>query len=378
VIVPGEHSPPAAPPAEPALRPEPSERSTAVAPRVRNPAWVWARRTLAVLVIGFAAGAAYNRRGDLAQASRMLGHLRVGWLAVAIALEAGSMVVLARLQRHLLRAGGVRIRLRPMVEITLAGNALGTSLPGGVAWAATWAYGQLRRRGADRLLAGWVILTAGALGSFALFVMVAAGSWLAGSRGPVAHLRWLTAALAAIPLAAALTALAGRRSRRVRRVFAALWALCLQRLPGAHLMARVADRMRYVQTTPRVWATAFGLALANWVDDAACMAACILALGLHVPWRGFLVVYSLTQISASLPVTPGGLGVVEGSMTALLVAYGMTGGAALASVLLYRIVSYWGLVPIGWGAWLALATPAGLVKRPRGGLRPTRPARSGH
>jgi hypothetical protein len=73
-----------------------------------------------------------------------------------------------------------------------------------------------------------------------------------------------------------------------------------------------------------------------------------------VPWRGLLVIYSLTQISASLPVTPGGLGVVEGSMAALLVAYGVPTGQSLAVVLLYRIVSFWGLVPIGWGTWLWL------------------------
>jgi uncharacterized membrane protein YbhN (UPF0104 family) len=96
------------------------------------------------------------------------------------------------------------------------------------------------------------------------------------------------------------------------------------------------------------------LALLNWLYDALCLVACIKALGLSVPWRGVLVIYGLTQVSASLPITPGGLGVVEGSMAALLVGYGTPTTSALAIVLLYRIVSFWGLVPIGWAAWLGL------------------------
>jgi hypothetical protein len=59
----------------------------------------------------------------------MRSHLRVGWLLVAIAAEVGSMVAFARVQRWLLRASGVRVPIVSIVEITLAGAALSTSLP---------------------------------------------------------------------------------------------------------------------------------------------------------------------------------------------------------------------------------------------------------
>jgi hypothetical protein len=102
------------------------------------------------------------------------------------------------------------------------------------------------------------------------------------------------------------------------------------------------------------WLEAFGLALANWVYDAATLVVCLFALGTGVPWRGILVAYSLTQIAASIPITPGGLGVVEGSLAALLVAYGLPPGEALTATFLYRLVSFWGLVPIGWATWVGL------------------------
>ena len=48
-----------------------------------------------------------------------------------------------------------------------------------------------------------------------------------------------------------------------------------------------------------------------WLESCACLVACILAVHGHVPWRGILVAYALTQVLASIPLTPGGIGVVE-------------------------------------------------------------------
>ncbi|HET6793736.1 MAG TPA: YbhN family protein, partial [Acidimicrobiales bacterium] len=318
----------------------------------------WLRHGLTVALLVAAVVVLVGRRHQLVEAGRMLGHLNLAWLGVALVLEGASMVVFARLQWWLLRAGGVTIGLGTMVEITLAGNAMGTSLPGGAAWSASWAYGQLRRRGADRVLAGWVILVAGALGSFALFVVVAAGAFVAGSRGPVAGLRPVAAALAAIPVAAGVLALVARRSPAVsgacRRAWSAARGGPAPIAKAAEVMAGVFTRLQLVKPGARGWTEAFGLALANWLDDAACLAACMLALGVHIPWRGVLVAYGLTQIAASLPVTPGGIGVVEGSLAALLVGYGVPAAEAMAVTLLYRLVSFWGLVPVGWGAWAAI------------------------
>ncbi len=49
-------------------------------------------------------------------------------------------------------------------------------------------------------------------------------------------------------------------------------------------------------------------------------------------------------------------------MSAGLVLAGGTGAAVIAAVLLYRIVSAWALVPLGWGLWRTMpnAHPAQL------------------
>lgn len=317
-----------------------------------------ARRLLFVVLGGVAVLAAVQHRSELAAAGAMLSRLEWRWVAVAVAAEIASMVVFARLQRWLLRAGGVDVELAPMVGITLAGNAMAMSLPGGAAWSATWAFGQLRRRGANRTLAAWVVLVAGALASFAVFVLVAVGSWVAGGRGPVAGLRWLAGVLAAIPVVVALGWSLARRSRTFGRVLSRAWQAAAGRsaviAQVGRLGRRTVDNLGLVRPGPVGWAEAFGLALSNWLYDAVVLVAALEALRVPIPWRGILVVYGLTQVSASLPVTPGGLGVVEGSMAALLIAYGVHAPEAFATVLLYRIISFWGLVPVGWAAFLGL------------------------
>jgi hypothetical protein len=314
----------------------------------------WLRRAGVLLVLVVAVVAGVGRSHDLATAGHSLLHVRWGLVLVALGLEAASMVVFARIQQRLLRAGNVHVGLAPMTAIALAANSLALTLPGGVAWGATWVFRRLRGHGADRPLAGWVVLVAGALGSFALFLVVAAGIEIAGGRGPVAHLRPVAASLAAIPVVGGGLVLLGRRStgaqaagRRVAR--ATTGAPHLRQL--ADVAATLATRVGAVGLDVRGW-TAIGLlAMLNWFIDCACLVTCVWAISGTVPWRGVLVAYGLAQVAASFPLVPGGLGVVEGSLSFFLVAYGMSAESALAGVFLYRIVSFWSVVPVGWGIW---------------------------
>ncbi len=97
-----------------------------------------------------------------------------------------------------------------------------------------------------------------------------------------------------------------------------------------------------------------------------------------MPWQGLLLAYGAGQLAANLPITPGGLGVVEGSLAIALVAYGNSEASTVAAVLLYRVVSFWAMLPLGWTAWAVLtararrghATEPGRVTPPAQGVRP--------
>jgi uncharacterized membrane protein YbhN (UPF0104 family) len=263
------------------------------------------------------------------------------WLVAGFVFEGASLAPIGLLQRRLLRAGDVNISAVDVTKISVAANAILVSLPAGGAWSATWSWRELRRHGADRALAAWVVVVAGAASGFALLVLFVAGAELAGNHGPVASLRWLARTLAGIAAGGFLLVLAtrGRHSRRSH---------------SESGLARLFDQTRVVRLSPRAWAAALSLALANWLLDMACLVACIAAVGADIDWRGVVVVYALTQMIAVLPLTPGGLGVVEAGFTALLVRYGTAMPSAIAIVVVYRALTFWPLVPAGWVVWWRL------------------------
>ena len=94
---------------------------------------------------------------------------------------------------------------------------------------------------------------------------------------------------------------------------------------------------------------------ANWLFDCACFAMMFLAVDASIPWKGLLLAYGAGQLAANLPFTPGGLGVVEGSITIALVAFGGSQVSTVDAVLMYRVISFWLVLVVGWGFWGQLA-----------------------
>jgi uncharacterized protein (TIRG00374 family) len=78
-----------------------------------------------------------------------------------------------------------------------------------------------------------------------------------------------------------------------------------------------------------------------------------------------LLAYSAAGIIALFPLTPGGLGIVEASLSGLLILAGVHPSDAVLATLAYRIASYW--LP------LLAGPPAYLLFRHRYGT-PTQPA----
>jgi uncharacterized protein (TIRG00374 family) len=91
------------------------------------------------------------------------------------------------------------------------------------------------------------------------------------------------------------------------------------------------------------------LGFLNWLFDAAVLFASLAAMGQTIPVRGVAVAYTLGQLVSAIPILPGGGGTIEATMSAGLTFAGGTAAAVIAAVLLYRIVSAWALVPLGWG-----------------------------
>ena len=116
------------------------------------------------------------------------------------------------------------------------------------------------------------------------------------------------------------------------------------------------------------------LAFLNWLADAGVLAASIAAVGAPVPWRDLLFVYAVGTAVASAGVMPGGLGVVEGALALTLMGAGLRHPVALAAVLIYRLISFWMVISVGWLIYF-LAPDGPSRKVENGAPTPARAAR---
>ena len=82
--------------------------------------------------------------------------------------------------------------------------------------------------------------------------------------------------------------------------------------------------------------------------DAGVLAVSIVAVGAAVPWRDLLFAYAVGTAAASAGVVRGGLGVVEGALALTLMGAGVRHPVALAAVLIYRFISFWMVISVGW------------------------------
>jgi glycosyltransferase 2 family protein len=124
----------------------------------------------------------------------------------------------------------------------------------------------------------------------------------------------------------------------------------LLRARVAPTLGQVLPRLLEVAQQPRKLIEGIGGALLLSVTYILCLAACVQAFGGSVAIVGIAVVYLTGSALGSIVPTPGGLGAVEAALTAGLVATGLHGTEAASAVLLFRLLTFWLPVPVGWVA----------------------------
>jgi hypothetical protein len=312
------------------------------------------------LGVAFLVAFTLTRRETLVQSVALLGHIRWIWVPVALGLEWLSISAFARMQRCLLRAGGASIGAGSMLATVYASNALSTSVPlAGPELGAAFTFRRFKQQGVDSALAGWSLMIGGVVSVVAGVFVLMGGAFLSGN-DLLAVIGVVGAAFGVAVVVVMHTAIRNARLRSALTPGGA-WILgrarrLLRRPMGNpdEEMRVWADRLATLRPDPSAWILVSGLALANWLTDAGVFAASIFAVGAIVPWQALLLVYGSGVVVRSLGITPGGLGLVEGTLCLGLVGAGLPGGQALASVLLYRLISFWMVAAAGWVVFLCL------------------------
>ena len=138
------------------------------------------------------------------------------------------------------------------------------------------------------------------------------------------------------------------------------------------LLAKVAERITMLVNSRRTLWAAFTWAALNWLFDAACLWVFVWSFGTTMSPIDLLVAYGLANILAAIPLTPGGLGVVEGVLIATIVPFGVPHSQAILAVLAYRLVNFWIPIPIGGVSYASLQwrKEGSLTKAPASGPSP--------
>ncbi len=309
-----------------------------------------------VLVLGVAALGIWALRGhdaELSASIALIEHAQAWPLVLAVFAEAGSVAAFGIFTWRLL---GVGLEVPPLlktVAVATANTTINNTVPGGTAFASVYTYREFRGMGADAVFASWVVLAVNLLAAVALGMLALVGVAVSFRASQGLDLLIVVPIVSAVLMGMAVLFSSPRLFSRILR-------------PPLELSARLANRFRReplqvddvlmrigsITTTKSQVIVAIGWAVANWVMDATVLALAYVAIGSRIPWGGILLAYGAGQLAANLPVTPGGLGVVEGSLSIALVAYGGAQEPAVAAVLLYRLISFWLVIPFGWLSYL--------------------------
>ena len=315
-------------------------------------------------------------RSELDRAVLRFQGARSHWLFTAIGLEVLSQACAVAVQHRLLRRAGTNIKLATTSHLVLAQNAIGMAVPGGVAVASAYSYRQIRRRGSDGTAAAWVVAASNVVGMVALATF---GAFTATGTSVLS----LVMGIVLLGALSILITLA-RAPRRLARPLTALTKLTdrltRRRHPDRRPAAdRVDERLARLTAVHLAWhdwtyvalfaLLAVGCDWAVWASAShaviALPARCLrpklavrtakLCAQFRTPTTSALfVAYAAGQAAIAVPFLPGGIGLVESFMTATLTATKVRPIAALSAVLLYRLISYWGVLVIGAIAYLIL------------------------
>ncbi len=258
---------------------------------------------------------------------------------------------------------------------TQASTALTTVLPGGAPLGMAISFGLLRRLRVGAGQAGFAVALTGLWSQVLILLYPLAGAALvlgsgqlsastaviAGASGAAA------AALAVLALAALGSPAAARRlGDAAARGAARLARLTHRRPPDWSGEALVRLRQERLVLLRRRWPALTAATLVNQLSAYLVFELSLRAVGVSLatvpPSEAFLA-WAIGRVISSLPLTPGGIGVVELGMIGSLVGFGAPRAHVVAAVLLYRGLIVVPTLVVGAAALLVLRPP----RAPAGG-----------
>ena len=304
----------------------------------------------------------------------LLGKINVAYVIVGVILEAASLLAYSQLTHTVLHHEGPhRSRL---LRVNLSSLSVSHIMPGGTAPGTAVAFRLLMQSGVSGADAGFALGMQGVGSALVLNAIL----WLALLVSVFIHgynPLYAVAAGAGVVLMGLFAGLVLALTRGRERSIETLrrWAATFRSSTATSSPSKPTgwpSASGQFLAEPQLLARAIAWAAAFWLLDAASLFVFIAALGKIVSPIDLLVAYGLAQVLAVIPITPSGLGVIEGVLIPTLVGFGVPRETAILGVLGYRLVNFWLPIPVGRhrlpvAAVLGRGLGPAPAPRPRGG-----------
>ena len=286
-----------------------------------------------------------------------LSKVRPSLLVLGLGLELAALFAYSLLTHAALGDSRHSISIWRLFRIQLSTKSVSNVLPAGSAASSALGFKLLTSSGVPGPDAGFALATAG-LGSAVVLNLILWVGLIASIPGQGVNAAYGSAALVGVILMLVATGLVvglidgqGRAERSIK------WITTKLRMDpdnAADVLRQLGFRLQGLAREPGLKERVFIWALLNWVLDMAALWVFLLAFGADIDLRGLIVAFGLANIMAVVPITPGGLGIVEGIFIPTLVGFGLTRSIATVGVLSYRIAQYWMPLIVGAIVYLSL------------------------
>jgi hypothetical protein len=295
-------------------------------------------------------------------------------LVLGLGLELASLYSYSLLTRAALGESGSLVSSWRMFRIQLSTRALSSVVPGGTAAGSALGYRLMTVSGIPGPDAGFALGTAGLGSAVVLNLLFWAGLIISIPLRGV-NPGYATAAIAGVLIMGLVAALVfglvegQARAERVLRWIARRAHQNEDRVGDA--VRHIGDRLEELAEDRALLRRVIGWAAANWLLDAAALGVFLRAFGGSVSLDGLIIAFGIANIAAVIPITPGGLGVIEALLISTLVGFGMGRGIATLGVASYRLSQFFFPILLGGLSYLSLRLGPWSVER-RTALRPLR------
>jgi uncharacterized protein (TIRG00374 family) len=286
-----------------------------------------------------------------------LSKVRPSLLVLGLGLELAALFAYSLLTHAALGESRHSISIWRLFRIQLSTKSVSNVLPAGSAASSALGFKLLTSSGVPGPDAGFALATAG-LGSAVVLNLILWVGLILSIPGQGVNAAYGSAALVGVILMLVATGLVvglidgqGRAERSIK------WIATKLRMDpdnAADVLRQLGFRLQGLAREPGLKERVFIWALLNWVLDMAALWVFLLAFGADIDLRGLIVAFGLANIMAVVPITPGGLGIVEGIFIPTLVGFGLTRSIATVGVLSYRIAQYWMPLIVGAIVYLSL------------------------